>query len=84
MAMKSINPATEEELATFDEHTPEQVSAALDRAARAARDWRARSYSERAGLMTQAASYMRDNKERLGRLITLEMGKPITEATGRS
>jgi succinate-semialdehyde dehydrogenase/glutarate-semialdehyde dehydrogenase len=80
MAMKSINPATEEELGSYDEHTPEQVSSALDRAVRAARDWRARSFTERAGFMTAAASYMRDNKDRLGRLITLEMGKPITEA----
>jgi succinate-semialdehyde dehydrogenase/glutarate-semialdehyde dehydrogenase len=80
MSMKSINPATEEELATFEEHTPAQVSAALERATTAARDWRRRSFSERAGLMTQAATYLRDNKDRLGRLITLEMGKPITEA----
>jgi succinate-semialdehyde dehydrogenase/glutarate-semialdehyde dehydrogenase len=78
--MKSINPATEEELASFDEHTPEQVSAALDQAVQAARDWRGRSFTERAGFMTAAASYMRDNKEKLGQLISLEMGKPITEA----
>src|SRR5919202_1568320 len=80
MSMKSINPATEEELASFEEHTPDQLEAALERAHRAAIDWRQRSFSERAGLMTQAASYLRDNKDRLARLISLEMGKPITEA----
>jgi succinate-semialdehyde dehydrogenase/glutarate-semialdehyde dehydrogenase len=80
MAIRSVNPATEEVLATFEEHTPEQVEEALQRATTAFRDWRKVPMAERSRLMHRAADYLRQHKERLARLITLEMGKPIVEA----
>jgi succinate-semialdehyde dehydrogenase/glutarate-semialdehyde dehydrogenase len=80
MTMVSINPATEEELGRFEEHSAEQVDAALDRAREAFRSWRDLSFTARAGYMTAAASQLRANKDRYARLATLEMGKPIIEA----
>jgi succinate-semialdehyde dehydrogenase/glutarate-semialdehyde dehydrogenase len=80
MPIESINPATEEVLARFDEATPAEVEAALTRAETCFREWRRVSIEDRAALMRAAAAYLRREKERLGLLITLEMGKPITQA----
>src|SRR5262245_16822177 len=80
MAIESVNPATEETLATYDEFTREQVDATLDDVAHAFGDWRERSFAERGQPMRHAAAYLRQHKERFARLITLEMGKPIAQA----
>jgi acyl-CoA reductase-like NAD-dependent aldehyde dehydrogenase len=80
MAIHSINPATEERLASFEEHTWDQVDAALQRAYDLRYSWRDTDFDTRAARFTALASYLRDNKERLAELLTAEMGKPIVEA----
>lgn len=79
-AMESINPATEEVMARYPLHTPDQVDGALDSARSAFLSWSKTPMTERAGLMRKAASYMRAHKTRLAALITAEMGKPIADA----
>ena len=80
--IRSINPASEEVLAEFDPWTAAEVDAALDAAVHAQRGWRARSVQERADVLRSVAALLRDRSERYAQLITLEMGKPITEALG--
>ncbi|MDO8586960.1 MAG: NAD-dependent succinate-semialdehyde dehydrogenase [Armatimonadota bacterium] len=80
MAFQSINPATEEVVATYEEFTQQQLEQALERAAGAYRRWRRTSLAERSRLMRDAASVFRRERRRLARLATEEMGKPITEA----
>jgi succinate-semialdehyde dehydrogenase/glutarate-semialdehyde dehydrogenase len=80
MAIQSINPATEELLASFDECTSTQIDQALEEVAAAFRQWRAARFAERAEPMRRAARYLRANKQRFAGLITAEMGKPIVEA----
>ncbi|MGH2608079.1 MAG: NAD-dependent succinate-semialdehyde dehydrogenase [Tepidiformaceae bacterium] len=80
MSFQSINPATEQVEATFDEHTPDQVEAALAGSAQAFERWRKTAFPERARLMQAAADYLRANKQRLAKLITTEMGKPIGQS----
>lgn len=76
----SLNPATGELVQQFTAHTDEQVEVALATADRAQRAWRQRSLSERARLLIAVAQLLRERKARYAALITLEMGKPITEA----
>src|SRR5207249_11470397 len=76
----SINPATGEVLARFDPFTHDEVDHALDEAQDAFIAWRERSFEERAVPMRRLASLLRGRVDRYGRLITLEMGKPIVEA----
>jgi succinate-semialdehyde dehydrogenase/glutarate-semialdehyde dehydrogenase len=76
----SVNPATEEVLARFDPFTPEQVDRALDEAQDAFMAWRDRSVTKRAVPMRRLAALLRERADRYGRLITMEMGKPIAEA----
>jgi len=78
--IQSINPATEEVLASFDAFTPDQVDEAIGQADDAFRAWRARSFSERALPMRKLARIFRERADRYGALMTSEMGKPITEA----
>jgi succinate-semialdehyde dehydrogenase/glutarate-semialdehyde dehydrogenase len=80
MAIESINPATEEIMERFEELDGSEIEAALAGALSAFESWRRRPLDQRGALMSAAATELRRDKDRLARLITLEMGKPITEA----
>jgi acyl-CoA reductase-like NAD-dependent aldehyde dehydrogenase len=78
--IESINPATEEVLATFAPSTPEQIDGALSAAQDAFRQWRATTFAQRAVMIRQAAAHLRQQRGRFADLIAAEMGKPIVEA----
>lgn len=76
----TIDPATGETLARFDAHTPAEIDARLERAARAQDAWRWHAAEERAAILPRLAALLRAERDRLAALITSEMGKPIAEA----
>ncbi|MGH2584196.1 MAG: NAD-dependent succinate-semialdehyde dehydrogenase [Dehalococcoidia bacterium] len=80
MSVRSINPATEQVIATYEEFTPEQVEQALAETQAAFLTWRETTFDERARLMRRAAEVLRERKGRYGALMTAEMGKTIAEA----
>ncbi len=80
MALQSINPATEDILADYDEATPARIDEALAQARAAFEAWRVTRFAERAALMRRAVAYLRSEKGRFAALMTAEMGKPIAEA----
>ena len=80
MALASINPATGETLAEFSELTHAELEARLARAADAAARWRFTPVRERAAVVARLGALLDEDKERLGRIMTLEMGKPIRAA----
>ncbi len=80
MSIESINPATNEVLETFEPHTEREVDEALQRARACFLNWRATSFAERSTLMRRVSAYLRSHAGELGRMMTLEMGKPIVEA----
>ena len=80
MAFRSINPANGNTLGETASFTAMQLEAALNAAAAAAPHWQARSIPERCQLLRTAAAVLRRRAKELARLITLEMGKPITES----
>ena len=80
MTIVSRNPVTGEELASYDELTAEQLEERLERAARAFAVQRRTSFDVRAQRMRAAGDILEREKEQLGRLMTLEMGKPIGAA----
>lgn len=77
----TINPASGEEIAQYDILTSTDLDAALQRAVTAQRAWRDTPLSERAVLLRNLASLLRAEAATHARLISLEMGKPISEAT---
>jgi succinate-semialdehyde dehydrogenase/glutarate-semialdehyde dehydrogenase len=77
--IETINPATGERLASYPETSPDDVRQILELADSAYREWRATAFSERAGLMQEAARVLRGRSEQLSALMASEMGKPLNQ-----
>lgn len=82
MEFKSINPYNGREIGRYMEHSASEVSNILQHAQDAFGSWRNTPLAERAQLMVKAGQVLRDNAEEYARMITLEMGKPISESRG--
>jgi succinate-semialdehyde dehydrogenase/glutarate-semialdehyde dehydrogenase len=80
MAYQTINPATGEVLQDFDSWNSEQLEAALTQIAAASPAWAQTDLAERCALLRRMASVLRKQKETLAQLVTLEMGKLISES----
>jgi aldehyde dehydrogenase (NAD+) len=78
----SIDPATEEHIASFPSGTKEDVNAAVDAAEDAFRKWSETPPPARGRILLKAASIIRERKEKLGRIVATEMGKVMPEALG--
>ncbi len=78
--LRSIDPATGRELASFPEADESAIDAALKRAWDARHPWRDSGIGMRAALMRSVAGVLRTDKSRFAALLTSEMGKPIVEA----
>jgi len=78
----ATNPTTGEVIHQYPTHTSEEVSTAIEDAQSAFQAWRKTTFAERAALLNKVADLMAEDEERLARLMTVEMGKPIREAYG--
>lgn len=78
MAIASVNPATGETFATFEALTGADIEQRLARAAAAFEIQRHRPWGERASRLQSAARILEERAATYGRMITLEMGKPVT------
>jgi succinate-semialdehyde dehydrogenase/glutarate-semialdehyde dehydrogenase len=76
------DPATDRLVASVPRGGSADACAAVDAASGALPAWRALSGSERAKYLRRLYELMIRDQERLGRLMTLEQGKPIAEAKG--
>jgi succinate-semialdehyde dehydrogenase/glutarate-semialdehyde dehydrogenase len=84
MAIESVNPATGESLRVFEPHSAEEVERRVALAAEEFPRWRAVSFPERAARLTRAAELLEAHKQELGRVMTLEMGKPVGAAVAEA
>ncbi|MEJ2596209.1 MAG: NAD-dependent succinate-semialdehyde dehydrogenase [bacterium] len=80
MEFKSINPYNGQQVGRYTAITHDELVDRLDRSQRAFESWRKVSLSERCKLLQRAGQVLRSNVEEYARMITLEMGKPLTEA----
>ncbi|QDU60633.1 Succinate-semialdehyde dehydrogenase [NADP(+)] [Planctomycetes bacterium Pan216] len=78
----SINPTTGEELATVRLHTREDYGHLVDRAQEGFRAWRRLPAPVRGEVVRKFGMSLRAMKVPLAKLLTLEMGKPISESEG--
>ncbi|PQO29896.1 NAD-dependent succinate-semialdehyde dehydrogenase [Bremerella cremea] len=78
--LKSINPYNGEVLRTYDEMSPTEVDSAIAKADGAFRQWRETSYEQRAEILRRAAKLLRERREELAEIMTLEMGKKIEDS----
>jgi len=84
MAIASINPADGKTIKTFEPLSETQISQKLQLAAETFRSYRLSTFEERASMMVRAAEILETEKLDFGRLMTLEMGKPIKGAVGEA
>ena len=80
MAISTINPTTGETLSSFEELTENQIDTKLQLAATTFHSYKHTSFPERARSMTRAAEILENEKREFGRLMTIEMGKPLKAA----
>ena len=77
-----LNPATGKVLAHVANATPEDASRALDAAVAAQEAWAATPSRQRGEILRRAFDLLMDRKQAIAELMTLEMGKPLSEAIG--
>ncbi len=82
MSIKTTNPTTNKIVKSFQDMTDKAVEAAIVQATTAFNDWKKTTFKQRADLLHKVAALMREKRDSLARLITLEMGKIISQAEG--
>jgi aldehyde dehydrogenase (NAD+) len=80
--LAASSPITGETIATINEVRPGDVAAAVDAAHRAFLDWRSVPAPQRGELVRRFGEVVREHKQPLGRLITIEVGKIASEGFG--
>ena len=81
-SLESVNPANGEILATVQTATAEDYEAVAQTAVDAFKEWRSWPAPRRGEIVRQLADELRRHKDDLGRLVTLEMGKILSEGLG--
>jgi len=84
MAIATTNPATGEVVQEFNELTDAEVEAKVQRAAETFTTYRNVPFAERARRMIKAAEILETEKDAFGRIMTLEMGKPLRAAVAEA
>jgi len=80
MAIATVNPATGKLLKAFEPLSNAQIEVKLQLAAETFPTFRRLSFAARAAMMNKAAEILERDKEDLGRLMTIEMGKTFRSA----
>ena len=84
MSLESIDPASGERIASYDEHDEAEVRRRLFAAAAAQRQWRRRSFAERAAPLLRAAELLEERAGEYAVLMAREMGKPRADGEGEA
>ncbi|OGH88423.1 MAG: succinate-semialdehyde dehydrogenase [Candidatus Magasanikbacteria bacterium RIFOXYC2_FULL_42_28] len=84
MPLTSHNPATGQNLKTYLEISDAELENKIAKSATAFESWRQTSFEERARILLAAQAELTNHAEYYGKIITTEMGKPITEAINES
>ncbi|WP_372345223.1 NAD-dependent succinate-semialdehyde dehydrogenase [Streptomyces sp. KL116D] len=79
-----VNPATEEVIGAVPLATTADLDDALTAADHGFRTWRGTPVAERTAILHRAADLITARAPEIGRVMTLEQGKPVKEATGEA
>ena len=77
-----INPARGDTIAKVANLSREQISAAIDIAYEAQKEWAKKTGKERATILRRWFELMMENAEDLAKILTAEQGKPMAESMG--
>jgi len=79
-SMPVINPATEETLGDLPMATAADLDEALEAAERGFKVWRAVPPNERGKVLRKAAELLRERRDRIAAIATMEEGKPLAQS----
>ncbi len=79
LPFRSVNPSTEETFQQYDDFSKKRTADTLDRASKAFAEWQFTSFEQRAALLLQCASILRNRSKELSTLMAREMGKPLPQ-----
>ena len=82
MALISINPATSEEIKSYDEHSVSEINNILYKTKIAQEKWSALELDFRLECLNQISGILLDKKREYASIMASEMGKPIAEGVG--
>ncbi len=80
MAIETINPTTNKLVKSFEKMSDKQVNEIIISSEKAYQYWRKTTFEHRAKLLKNSASVLRSNSKKYAEIMTLEMGKPITQS----
>lgn len=80
MAYQSINPYTGDTLATYAELTDQQLETKLAKAHDTYMSWKDTTFAQRSALLNKAIALLKERRDDLARINTLETGKLFMEA----
>ncbi len=80
MGIAAINPATGQTIQTFEPLSSADIAAKLAIAQQTFESYRHSSFQQRAEWLHRAAQHLLDQKQDYGKIMTLEMGKPLAAA----
>ena len=80
MSIQTTNPATNKVVQSFEEMSDSQVDSIIAKSESTFNEWKKNSYASRAAVIHKVAKLMREKKTALAKLITLEMGKIISQS----
>src|SRR5689334_6917503 len=81
-SFQSIHPFDQSLVAEYPLMNDADIAAVLSQSEQAFAQWRKVPFAERSAILHRVAKRLREEKETLARLITMEMGKTLGEATG--
>lgn len=79
-----INPADGTELGRLPLATEADIERAIESAQRVFAAWRAAGPMQRSAVLRRTAAIIREDRDTLARLISLELGKPLAQARGET
>ena len=80
LVVETVNPATGEKLATYRGMSAEEAGKIAKEVRTAQEGWKKLQLPDRCARLLGLARALRDRKDEFARLITAEMGKPITQS----
>ena len=78
--VKSINPATGEEIKSYKEMSLLEIDSVIIKAQTSFLAWQNSDFSLRKSCMKKASEILKDRKDEYAKLMTVEMGKPIKQS----
>lgn len=80
MSIQTTNPFNGKKIKEFEQYNIADINNSISKADNCFRRWRNSPFARRKELMLNVASILKERGKRYGEILTLEMGKPISQA----